>query len=132
VRVLGRLGDVGEELRATDCAHGFTRAFDAGSTNNASSLASDAPGTNPQNSVTPTFVSAMTDLHLASGDTAWKDRGTDLSADALYPFSSGGDGAARTGTWDIGAHRPAVWSAPAISSTAARAVRPTPMSVADA
>jgi len=99
----GGLGMVAKNCGAADCAEGFTGVFDAGSTNNASSLASDAPGTDPQNGVTPTFVSAMTDLHLASGDTAWKDRGTDLSADALYPFSTDGDGATRTGTWDIGA-----------------------------
>ena len=99
----GGSGMVAKNCGAASCTDGFTGTFDAASTNNASSLASDAPGTNPQHSVTPTFVSAITDLHLASGDSAWKDRGTALSGDALYPFCTDGDGATRTGTWDIGA-----------------------------
>jgi len=89
-------------------ATGFNGTFDAASTNNASSLAADAPGTNPRNSVTPTFVSAPSNLHLASGDTAWNDRGVDLSADSLFPFSNDGDGATPTGIWEIGADAIAV------------------------
>lgn len=55
-------------------------------------------------SSTPTFVNAASkDFHLASGDTTWKDAGTDLSADADYAISTDIDGATRTGTWDIGA-----------------------------
>ena len=93
---------------AVNCANGFNGTFDAASTNNASSLAADAPGTNPRNSVTPTFVSAPSNLHLASGDTAWSDRGVDLSADSLFPFANDGDGATRTGIWEIGADAIAV------------------------
>jgi len=96
-------GMIVKNCGAANCANGFNGTFDAASTNNASSLAADAPGTNPRNSVTPTFVSATSDLHLASGDTAWKDQGANLSADSLFPFSTDGDGATRTGTWDIGA-----------------------------
>jgi len=88
---------------AVNCANGFNGTFDPASTNNASSLASDAPGTNARNSVTPTFVTAPSNLHLTSGDTAWTDRGADLSTDPLFPFSTDGDGATRTGTWEIGA-----------------------------
>lgn len=53
---------------------------------------------------TPTYVDADNkDFHLASGDTTWKDQGTDLSGSAVYPFSTDIDGETRTGTWDIGA-----------------------------
>jgi hypothetical protein len=48
-------------------------------------------------------VTAPSNLHLTSGDTAWTDRGADLSTDPLFPFSTDGDGATRTGTWEIGA-----------------------------
>ena len=94
---------VAKNCGAASCADGFSGTFDAGSTNNASNVAADAPGTNPQHGVSPMFVSATADLRLATGDTAWRDRGADLSADPLLPFSTDGDGAARTGTWDIGA-----------------------------
>ena len=50
------------------------------------------------------FVDAPNgDYHLGDGDTAARDAGTDLSADAAYPFDTDIDGDARTGTWDIGA-----------------------------
>jgi hypothetical protein len=59
---------------------------------------------------TPTFVSTAGtyDLHLQSGDTTWKDQGTDLSADANRPFGDTTitldiDGQTRSGSWDIGA-----------------------------
>jgi hypothetical protein len=101
-------GMIAKNCGAVNCANGFNGTFDASSTNNASSLAADAPGTNPRNSVTPTFVSAPSNLHLASGDTAWSDRGIDLSADSLFPFSNDGDGETRTGIWEIGADALAV------------------------
>ena len=99
----GGPGAIAKNCGAASCTDGFSGAFDAGSTNNASNVASDAPGTNPRNGVTPSFVGAPANLHLASGDTAWKDRGVNLSTDPLFPFSTDGDGATRTGTWDIGA-----------------------------
>jgi hypothetical protein len=65
---------------------------------------STAPGANSKNAATVTFVdSANLDLHLATGDAGAKDSGTDLSADANYPFAFDIDGTTRAGTWDIGA-----------------------------
>jgi len=81
-------------------ADGFNGSFNASSDYNASDVASDAPGSNSKNSVTPTFVdSAGGNWHLASSDTAWKDSGTDLSG----TFTDDFDAATRSGTWDIGA-----------------------------
>lgn len=87
---------------AVSCDDGWSGTLLAGSTNNASDLSADATGTNARNSVTPSFTSAGSNFHLQSGDTAWKDQGSDLSADARLPFSTDGDGETRSGTWDIG------------------------------
>jgi hypothetical protein len=111
-------GMLAKNCGAASCANGFNGTFDASSTNNASNVASDAPGSNPRNSVTPSFVSAPADLHLQSGDTAWKDQGADLSADSTFPFSTDGDGSARTGTWDIGADEVATGNIVALAGTA--------------
>jgi hypothetical protein len=74
------------------------------STNNASSTATSPPGASARTSVTPTFVDAAGgDYHLASGDTAWKDQGADLSADVFFPVTADGDGTTRSAPWDIGA-----------------------------
>jgi hypothetical protein len=52
---------------------------------------------------TPTFADAAADnFHLGSADTTWHDAGTDLSGDAVYPFSTDIDGDTRV-AWDIGA-----------------------------
>jgi hypothetical protein len=89
---------------AVAVADGFLGNFAAASTNNASNLAADAPGSNARNSVTPTFVNAAGgNLHLDTSDTAWSNVGADLSADPVFPFSTDGDGETRTGTWDVGA-----------------------------
>lgn len=49
------------------------------------------------------FVNTATDdYHLDSTDTAAKDQGTDLSADATYAFDDDIDGDTRSGSWDIG------------------------------
>lgn len=60
-------------------------------------------GVTSSSSTTPTFVDESNDnFHLASGDTAWKNNGTDLSAS----FTDDIDGQTRptgAGTWDIGA-----------------------------
>jgi hypothetical protein len=76
-----------------------------GGTNN---LAADttAPGSNPQNSKTVTFVaSGSNNFKLGSGDTVAKDQGADLSADATIAISDDIIGTARpqNGTYDIGA-----------------------------
>lgn len=96
-------GMIVKNCGASNCANSFAGTFDGGSTNNASNNAADTPGTKPRNSVAPTFVSAPGDLHLASDTTAWKNQGANLAADSLFPFSTDGDGATRTGPWDIGA-----------------------------
>ena len=93
---------------ATNCTDGWNGNWRSGSDRNASNLASDAPGTNPRNGVTPSFVGAPSDLHLSGSDTAWTDRGGDLSADSRFALTIDGDGATRTGTWDIGADAAAV------------------------
>lgn len=50
-----------------------------------------------------TFVNeGSNDLHLSGSDTSAKDAGTDLSADAQYPFSTDYEGTTRTGSWDVG------------------------------
>ena len=94
-----------------DCSGGYVSTgggvFAAASTNNLSNLA-DAPGTNPQNSKTVAFVEAANkDFHLEFNDTAAKNAGADLSADAPpaggLPITTDIDGDTRTGTWDIGA-----------------------------
>ena len=55
---------------------------------------------------TCSFVDTATgDLHLQSGDTNCKDFGTDMSADAQYPFSTDIDGDTM-GTWPAGADEP--------------------------
>lgn len=51
---------------------------------------------------TPTFASGKT-FHLASGDTTWKDQGTDLSSDSGRINTLDIDGESRSGSWDIGA-----------------------------
>lgn len=52
---------------------------------------------------TPTYVNAANDdFHLAAGDTVCRGNGTDLSADAIYPFDDDIDGRPRVSAWDIG------------------------------
>jgi len=81
---------------------GFSGTFNAASTDNAS-IAADAPGSNPRNSQTFTFVNAAAgDLHLDDADTGAHGFGADLSADT-YPVTLDIDGETRTSPWDIGA-----------------------------
>ena len=83
----------------------YSGSFNASSTNNLSGpIQSDAPGSNPRNAVTVTFVNAgVDDFHLDSTDTGAMDYGADLSGDADLPISDDIDGQTRSGTWDIGA-----------------------------
>ena len=76
-----------------------------GTFNHATNISEDT--TSPDGSfqsLAATFVNeGSDDFHLDSSDTVAKDAGTDLSADAYYPFSLDIDGDTRSGTWDIGA-----------------------------
>lgn len=81
---------------------GFVGTFAAGTVTNASSDAT-APGTGSRNSQTFTFVNAAAkDYHLDATDTGARTFGTDLSGDAIYPFTTDVDGEAWGATWDIG------------------------------
>lgn len=84
----------------TNATTDFSGAFDAASDYNASEDAT-APGAHSRTGQTFTFAGAG-DYHLASSDAGAKDFGTNLSADATYPFSDDFDGVVRSGTWDIG------------------------------
>lgn len=80
----------------------FSGTFDASSTGNLSTDTSDA-GADTINSATPIYVDvANNDIHLGPTDTACKNLGVDLSADANLAFTDDIDGNIR-GTWDIGA-----------------------------
>lgn len=81
----------------------FAGGLSAGSEYNASN---DGTATSPNSRInqTFTFVDATGgDYHLTAGDTGAKDFGTDLSADASWPFSTDFDGQTRATPWDIGA-----------------------------
>ena len=79
--------------------------FDASSTNNLSGpTQTDAPGSNPRNATTVTFVNAAgDDFHLAATDTGARGQGADLSADAGLSFAVDVDGGPRRAPWEIGA-----------------------------
>ena len=79
--------------------------FSASSTHNLSGPAqTDAPGANPRNATTVTFVDAAADdFHLAAADTGAQGQGADLSADPNLAFAVDVDGGARQAPWDIGA-----------------------------
>ena len=82
---------------------GFDAARDTATYNatSNSTLGDDVTGTGNRVSQTFSFLTAG-DYHLASGDTGAKGFGTDLSADAIYPFNYDIENAIRNGTWDIG------------------------------
>lgn len=99
-----RVKNVGYDSQGLSSANGYNGSFHADSTDNASDLASDSPGSNAEDEVNPTYVDeGADDFHLASGDTAWKDKGADLSADGDLPITIDIDGETRSGSWDIGA-----------------------------
>ena len=79
--------------------------FSPSSTNNLSGpVQADAPGSNPRNATTVTFVDAAgDDFHLGATDTGARGQAADLSADAALPFSVDVDGGPRRAPWDIGA-----------------------------
>ena len=89
---------------AQDCTDGFAGHINTtDSTNNCSDIASDAPGANPQTGVVTFTNKAGDDFSLSVSDAYAKDLGTDLSADAIFPFSDDIIGVSRSDTWDIGA-----------------------------
>ncbi len=75
------------------------------STNNLAFGDSNAPGSNAQQNVAPTYVNSASDWHLGTTDTAALAKGADLSADANFPFSTDIDGETRSAPWDIGADK---------------------------
>ncbi len=82
----------------------FVDTFHADSDYNATDTGTATGGANDKINQTFTFTNeAGDDFHLASGDTAAIDAGTDLSADANLSFTTDIDGETRSGTWDIGA-----------------------------
>ena len=80
-------------------------SWDPSSTNNLSGpTQTDAPGSNPRNVTTVTFVDATgDDFHLAASDTGAQGQGADLSADAGLAFAVDVDRGPRRAPWDIGA-----------------------------
>ena len=65
----------------------------------------DFGGDNDEQEVTFDFENTATfDYHLTADDTGAKDKGTDLSSDDNYAFSTDKDGDTRSGTWDVGAY----------------------------
>lgn len=94
----------------------YSGTFNSASTNN---LASDttAPGSNPQNSKTVSFVSTVTpDFHLSSSDTVAVGMGANLYADSAIAITTDIDGDARpNGAQDIGADEYIAPAGPGIS-----------------
>lgn len=87
---------------SNSASNAFQGTFDASSTGNLSTDTTDA-GTDTINSATPIYVDvANNDIHLGASDTACKNLGVDLSADANLAFADDIDGQTR-GVWDIGA-----------------------------
>lgn len=81
---------------------GFGGTYKTGTTNNASDIASDAPGPSPQTG-SVVFVDAPNDdYHLDATDTVAIDNAADLSAVSDDPFTIDIDGETRVAPWDIG------------------------------
>ncbi len=89
---------------AQNCTNtGFRGATHADSTNNLSLLA-DAPGSNPINSTTLTFVDTVGhDYALSATDTAAIATGMNLLLDSVFPFNFDMLNRQRDADWDLGA-----------------------------
>jgi len=95
---------VAKNCIAQDCTDGFSGNWDTtNSQYNNSDIASDAPGANAQTGEVIFTNEAGDDFSLSASDAYAKDLGTDLSADAVFPFSDDIIGVTRSDTWDIGA-----------------------------
>ena len=94
--------------------------FAAASTNNLSGpLQIDAPGSNPRNSATVTFIDVVNkNFHLSSSDTGARDFGTTLSSDSLLALSTDIDGQSRATPYDIGADETSGGTPPPSDTTA--------------
>lgn len=109
-RGINRAGNDGNNLlyvKNTLCSGNtggdFAQSASAGTDYNATGDAS-VIGANSRASQTFTFINAAGgDYHLAAADAGAAGYGTDLSADADYPFADDFDGVTRTLPWDIGA-----------------------------
>ncbi len=86
---------------ARACVDGYQGTFHADSTHNASDIASDGPATGRVTFSTGFESAAARDLHITTTDAA-SLVGTDLSADAYYPFNTDIDAQTVT-AWSIGA-----------------------------
>jgi hypothetical protein len=90
----------------TDPFYGTFTDNDTYNDYNATSNSGSTNGTHDKINQIFLYVTASgKDFHLANFDTAARDAGTDLSADANVPFSTDIDRQVRPvgGTWDIGA-----------------------------
>lgn len=95
---------VAKNCIAQDCTDGFSGNWNTtDSTYNNSDIASDAPGSNANTGEVTFTNEAGDDFSLAAGDAYAKDLGTDLSGDAILPFSDDIIGVTRSDTWDKGA-----------------------------
>ncbi|MCK5510965.1 LamG domain-containing protein, partial [Candidatus Parcubacteria bacterium] len=102
----GYLDFVAKNNIAQDCATGFSGSFDSSSTHNISDDATaPAYGTYYRDTDVNFTDEANNNFHLAPSDTAARDAGADLSADANLSFTDDIDGETRPAGagWDIGA-----------------------------
>lgn len=86
---------------AYNCTTGYQNSFASGSTNNASSAASGAPGANPVHSITSADFAnaAANDFHL-SATSVLRGAGVNLYSD--FQTDIDGDTWPSSGAWDIG------------------------------
>ncbi|MDO8569534.1 MAG: hypothetical protein Q7R89_02025 [bacterium] len=88
-----------------DADWGYGGTIDASSSNNISNQ-NDAPGSNPQNNTTVSFVNkAGKDFHLSPSDNKALNKGASLISDPNLPISNDFEGNLRpsSSAWDIGA-----------------------------
>lgn len=106
-------------LTQSDSAGFAGSNYHSSCTNNLSNFSIEVPGLQPVIHGFPLFVSPTGyNYHLADSDTAARDQGADLTADASIAFSHDIDGEVRSTPWDIGADQQLAGGAsPTVSST---------------